>query len=139
LELRQVFVFPPVVLLVHLLCITFASVEHTAEFVFLVEWIHQLTVHDATTEVPGTTELVHEVRLVLIEEVDCLGEQRDELGLGLPEGEMPAAVEVADSIQLGVPERFAVVLLVSGDDVAVDAPVVTLGLSARVVHAGADW
>ena len=105
---------------------------------FLVERIHEVAVHDTTTEVPGTTELVHEVGLVGIEEVDSFGEQRDELGLGLPKGEVPAAVEVADGVQFGVSEWFSVVFLIPGDDVSVDSPVVTFRLSARVVHAGAD-
>ena len=138
LELRQVLVFPSVILLAHLLCVAFASVEHTAKFVFLVERIHEVAVHDTTTEVPSAAELVHEVRLVVIEEIDSLGEQRDELGLGLPKGEVPATVEVADGVQFGVSEWFAVVFLIPGDDVSVDSPVVTFRLSARIVHAGAD-
>ncbi|ERG97196.1 MAG: hypothetical protein J07HQW2_03682 [Haloquadratum walsbyi J07HQW2] len=51
---------------------------------------------------------------------------------------MPAAVQIRHGVDLCVPERFAVVLLVSGDDVPVETPVVALCLPPRVVHAGAD-
>jgi len=51
---------------------------------------------------------------------------------------VPAAVEVRYRVNLGVPERFAVVLLVPGDDVPVEPAVVPLGLSALVLDRGAD-
>ena len=138
LELREVLLTPLLVFVVHLVRVPLPAVEDAAEFGLVVERIHELAVHDPAAEVPRAAELVHEIGLVRVQVVDGLGEQRDELGLRLPEGEMPAAVQIRHSVQFGVPERFPVVFLVPGDDVPVEPPVVALCLPARVVHARTD-
>ena len=138
LELREVLLTPRLVFVVHLVRVPLPAVEDAAEFGLVVERIHELAVHDPAAEVPRAAELVHEIGLVRVQVVDGLGEQRDELGLRLPEGEMPAAVQIRHSVQFGVPERFPVVFLVPGDDVPVEPPVVALCLPARVVHARTD-
>jgi hypothetical protein len=106
--------------------------------VVLIEGIHQLTIDDTPAEIPSATELVYEVSLMCVEVVDSLSEQRDELGLRLTEEKMPTTVEVRYGIHLDVSERLTSVSLVSRDDVSVQSPVVSLGLAARVIHAGAD-
>ena len=137
-ERRAVLFGPLVVFVVHLVRVALPAVEDTLQFALLVERIDEVAIDDPRAEVPSATELVHEVRLVPIEEVDALCEQADELGLHLPEGEVPAAVQIRHSVDLRVPQRFAVVLSITGDNVPVQPPVVALGLPARVVHAGTD-
>jgi hypothetical protein len=106
--------------------------------VVLIEGIHRLRIDDTPAEIPSATELVDEVSPMCVEVVDRLGEQRDELGLRLTEEKMPTTVEVRYGIHLDVSERLTSVLVVSRDDVSVQSPVVSLGLAARVIHAGAD-
>jgi len=137
-EHRAVLLFPLVILLVHRVRVALPTVEDALQLALLVERVDEVTIDDPRAEVPRASELMHEVRLVSIEEVDALGQQPDELRLQLPKREMPAAIEVSDGVDLRVPKRFTVILPVPGGDVPVEPAVVTLGLSARVVHAGTD-
>ena len=137
-EHRAVLLGPLVVLFVHLVRVALPAVEDALQLALVVERVDEVAIDDPRTEVPRATELVHEVRLVSIEEIDALCEQADELGFHLPEGEVPATVQIRHGVNLGIPKRLPVVVGVSGDDVPVEPAVVSFGLPARVVHAGAD-
>jgi hypothetical protein len=106
--------------------------------VVLIEGIHRLRSDDIPAEIPSATELVDKVSPMCVEVVDRLGEQRDELGLRLTEEKISTTVEVRYGIHLDVSERLTSVLVVSRDDVSVQSPGESLGLAARVIHAGAD-
>ncbi|ERG98705.1 MAG: hypothetical protein J07HQX50_02752 [Haloquadratum sp. J07HQX50] len=102
-ERRTVLFGPLIVFLVHLVRVTLPAVEDALQFGLLVQRVDEVAIDDPRAEVPCATELVHEVRLVPIEEVDPLCEQADELGLRLSEGEVPAAVQIRHGVHLGVP------------------------------------
>ncbi|ERG97197.1 MAG: hypothetical protein J07HQW2_03683 [Haloquadratum walsbyi J07HQW2] len=72
-ERRAILFGPFVVFLVHVVRVAFPAVEDALQFALLVQRIDEMTIDDPRAEVPCATELVHEVRLVPIEEVDAFG------------------------------------------------------------------
>jgi hypothetical protein len=86
----------------------------------LTERADEFAVDDLGAEVAGVTQLMHELGPVSIREVDALGQQPDEFLFHLPKREETAAVEVSDGVDLHVPQWFAAVLPIPGDDVPVE-------------------
>ena len=72
-ERRAVLLGPLVVLFIHLVRVALSAVEDALQLALVVERVDEVAIDDPRAEVPSTTELVHEVRLVSIEEVDILG------------------------------------------------------------------
>ena len=137
-ECRAVLLGPLVVLLIHLARVSLSTVEDTHQFALVIERVDEMAINNPRPEVASTTELVHELGLVSIEEVDALDQKTDELRFYLSEGEVPAPVQIGDGVNPDVPKRFPVVFFVPGDDVPVQSAIVTLSLPTRVVYAGAD-
>ena len=73
-ERRAVLIGPLAVFLVHLVRVALSAVEDTLQLALVVERVDEVAIDDSRAEVASATELVHEVRLVPIEEVDPLGE-----------------------------------------------------------------
>ncbi len=71
-EHRAILFGPLVVFLVHLVRVALAAVEDALQFALFVQWIDEVAIDDPRAEVASAAELVHEVRLVPIEEVDLL-------------------------------------------------------------------